>query len=219
MLDYFYFKRALRVDLLHHRLVHFFLGPRNLQHSPPAPQLKHIYVIPVMLSNCPRFTSSHSNGKDQGSDHLDLGLLGESTAFHKVFDFYHSHSGQIKSSLDFFRGCTVHVDQTAKEVERLDHLYFISIHLEFTSVICHHHFGLLDVQIKSCIHTLSLTFVIGIFKSSLLSAMRVASSAYRRLVNLNLPTLTSRTSSSNSALCMIFSAQRLKRYGIGCIPV
>ena len=129
LLDYCHFKRALGAGLLHHRLVCFFLGPMNLQHSPPASQLKCIYVMPVLLSNCPRFTSVCSNGKDQGSDHLDFGLFGESTAFHEVFEFYHSYSGQIESSLDFFRACTVLFDQTAEEVERLNHLYFISTHL------------------------------------------------------------------------------------------
>ena len=144
LLDYCHFKTALRADLLHHRFVSFFLGPRNLQHSPPAPQLKCIYVTPVLVSNCPRLTSIHSNGKDQGSDHLDLELFVESTAFHEVFQFYHGYSGQIKSALDFFRGCTVLIDQTAEEVERLDYLYLISIHLEFTSVVCYQHFGPLD---------------------------------------------------------------------------
>ena len=127
-----------------------------LSSNPQVPHLKCIYAMSVLLSNCARVTSVHSNGKDQGSDHLNFGFFVKSTALHEVFDFYHSYSGQIESSLDFFTRCNVLVDQTTEEVERLDHLYFISIHLESTSVICHHHFSLLDVQIKTCICTLHL---------------------------------------------------------------
>ena len=156
LLDYCCFKRALRADLLHHRLVSFFLGPRNLQHSPPAPQLKCIYVMPVLLSNCPRFTSIHSNGKDQGSDHLDFGLFGESTVFMSYLSFTIATLARLSLLLISSEHVLSLFTKLLREVERSDHLYFISIHLEFTSVICHHHFGLLDVQIKTCICTLLL---------------------------------------------------------------
>ena len=130
-----------RAGLLHHRLVCFFLGPRNLQCSPPAPQLKH--YLCNHLSSFLIVQDSHlyiAMGKTNILTILILDSLLSPLLFIRYLSFTIATLARLSLLLISSEDVLSLIDQTAKEVEILDHLYFISIHLEFTSVIYHHHF-------------------------------------------------------------------------------
>ena len=94
--------------------------------------------------------------------------------------------------------------------------YCFPIYLPWSDVTrCHHSF--LNVEFKPTFSISSFTFIKRLFSSSL-SAVRVVSFAYLRLLIFLLAILIPACSSSSPAFCMIYSAYKLNKQGVNIQP-
>ena len=91
-------------------------------------------------------------------------------------------------------------------------------YFHFSLSICHEVMGLdamisvfLNSEIKLAFSLTSFTFIKGLYGSSLLSAIRVESSAYQRLLIFLLAVLIPTCASSSPAFLMIYSVYKLNK--------
>ena len=82
-----------------------------------------------------------------------------------------------------------------------------------------HDLRFLNVEFKPAFSFSSFTFIKRLFSSSLLSAIKVMSSAYLRLLAFLLETLIPACASSSLAFCMMYSAYKLNKQDDNIQPV
>ena len=93
---------------------------------------------------------------------------------------------------------------------------FFPIYLPWSDVMRCHDFSFLNFEFQ-VFHS-SCNFIKMLFNSSLLSAIRVVSSAYLRLLIFLMAILIPACASSRPALCMIYSAYKLNKQGDNIQP-
>ena len=81
-----------------------------------------------------------------------------------------------------------------------------------------HDLSIPNVEFKPTFSLSSFTFIKRLFSSSSLSAIRVVSSAYLRLLIFLLETLIPACASSSPAFCMMYSAYKLNKLGDNIQP-
>ena len=109
---------------------------------------------------------------------------------------------------------TVHSDFGAQE-SKVFHCFTHSspIYLPWNDGIKCHAFSFQVLSFKPAFSLSPFTFIKGFFSFSLLSAIKMVSSAYLRLLIFLPAILIPAYASSNLAFCMMYSARKLKKQG------
>ena len=125
----------------------------------------------------------------------------------------HSFSSKKQASFNFIAAVTICSDSGAQENKGCHYFHCFPIYLWWSAWIRCHYLTFLNVEFKAAFSLSSFTFIKKLFSSSLLSAIRVVSSAYRRLLTFLQEILIPTCASSSLAFPMMYSAYKLNKQG------
>jgi len=113
---------------------------------------------------------------------------------------------------------TIHSDFGAPQNKRCHYFHFFPFYLPWSNGTWCHDLSFLNVEFQVGFSFSCFTFIKKLFSSSLLSAIRVVSSEYLRLLIFLLSILIPAFDSSSPAFCMMYSAYRLSKQGDNIQP-
>ena len=112
----------------------------------------------------------------------------------------------------------IHSDFAAQENKICPCFYLSSFYLPWSDGTGCDDLSFLELSFQQAFSLFSFSFIKRLFSSSLLSAIRVVSSAYLRLLILLLAVLIPACASSNPAFLMMYSAYKLNKQGDNIQP-
>ena len=115
--------------------------------------------------------------------------------------------------LNFMAAVTICSDCGVQESKICHCFHFFPFYLLWSDGTGCHDLSFWMLSFKAVFSLASLTLIKRLFSSSLLSAIRVVSSVYLRLLIFLLAILIPACDSSSLALCMMYSAQKLNKQG------
>ena len=124
-----------------------------------------------------------------------------------------------QASFNFVAAVTICSDFAAQESKICHCFHFFPFYLPWSDGIGCHDLSFLMLSFKPAFSLSSFTFIKRLFSSSSLSAIRVATSAYLRLLIISLGNLwIPAYFSSSLAFCMMYSACKLNKQGDNIQP-
>ena len=168
----------------------------------------------LSLFYCPPLTSTYDYWKSHSFDCLHLCRQSNVSALEYAISVGHNFSSKEQVSFNFMAAVIIHSDFGAQE-NKVCHCFSI-----VSPSICHEVMGL-DAMIfvfsmlsfTPSFPLSSYTFIKRLFSSSLLSAIRVVSSVYLRLLIFLLAILIPACASSSLTFHMMYSAYKLNWQG------
>ena len=176
-----------------------------------APQFESIHSLALHLLYGPALTTIHDHFEDHSPDYTDLCLQSNVPAFQCTVLVCRNFPAKKQVSSDFMSSVTIQSDFGAQE-EGICHYFhlFPSIWHEVmepdTSILVY-----LIFNFKLALSLSPLTLIKRLISSSLLSAIKVISSAYLRLLMFLPPIFITARHSSSLAFLMICSGYRLSK--------
>ena len=158
----------------------------------------------------PALTTVHDHWEDHSLDYTDLCLQSNASAF--------QHTDKKQSSSDFMAAATIYSDFGAPKEEICQYFCLFPFCLPCSNGAGYHNLSCLIFSLKLALSLSSFTLIKRFFSSSSLSAIRVVSSAYLRLLIFLPPVLILAYNSSSPAFLMISSAYRLNKQGDSSQP-
>ena len=212
------FQWLFRADFLQDWLVWSPYSPRNSQESSPIPRFKSICSSVLSLLYGPTLTSIHDHWKNHGFDKMDLCWQSNVSAFNTLSRFVLAFLPRRRHLLISWVQSSSAVILESKKVK--------SVTFSIVSPsVCHEVMGpdamifvFWMLSFKPAFSLSSFTFIKRLFSSSSLSAARVVSSAYLRLLIFFLAVLIPPCDSSSPAFHMMCSAYKLNKQGDNIQP-
>ena len=155
--------------------------------SSPAPQFKGISSLALCLLYGPAITTIHDHSRDHNLDYTDLCRQSHVSAFqHQVC---HRFPAKKQSSSDFMAAVTICSDFRAQEEEICHYFHLLPFYLHAVMGPDAMILVFLIFSLKLVLSLSFFTLIEMLSSSSLLSAIRVISSTYLRLLMFLLPIL------------------------------
>ena len=127
--------------------------------------------------------------------------------------FCHSFSSKEQVSFNFMAAVTIRSDFGAQENKICHCFHCFPIYLPWSDETGYHDLSFLNAEFQDSFFTSSFTLIKRLFSSSSLSAFRVVSSAYLRLLVFLLAIPIPVCDSSSPAFYMMYSVYKLNKKG------
>ena len=190
-------------------------SPRDSQESSPTPQFKNIISLALRFLYGPPLTSTHDYWKNHTFNYTDLYQQNNISAFNMLSRFVITFLSRCKHILiSWLQSPSVNsLSLFGAQENRLSLFLLFPIYLLWSGGTRCHDLHFLNVEFQASFFTLSFTFIKRLFSSSSLSAIRVVSSAYLRLLIFLLTVLIPAWASSCLAFHMMYSPCKLNKQG------
>ena len=179
-----------------------------LQHHSSKPSILHSAFFMVQLSHQYMTTGKNIALTIQTFFSKVISLL-----FNILYRFVIALLPKSKCLFNFMAAVVIHSDFRAQENKICSCFYFFPIHLPWNDGTRCHDLNFWMLSFNSVFSLSSFTLIKRLC-SSLLSAIRVVSSAYLRLLIFLLAILILAWASSSLAFCMMYPAQKLNKLGV-----
>ena len=180
--------------------------------SPPAPQFKGINSLVLSFLYGPTLTSIHDYWKNHSFDYTDLCLL-----FNMLSRFFIAFFPRSKC-LNFMAAVTICNVFGAQENKICHYLHCFPIYLPWSAGTGCHDLIFWVLSFKPTFSLSSFTFIKRLFSSSSLSAIKVVSSTYLRLLIFLPAILIPACASAGLAFLMMYSTYKLNKQGDNTQP-
>ena len=188
---------------------------KGLSRSSLSSQFESTNSSALCLLYCPALTSIHDYWKDHSLDCMDLSIFRMSAKWCLCFLTMVCHSFLAKKQLSFYfmAAVTIQSDFRAQEEELCYCFHLFLFCLPWSDGTGCHDLSFLILSFKLSFSLASFTLIKRLFSSSSLSAFRVVSSTYLRLLVFLPAVLIPACNSSSLAFHMICSAYKLNKQG------
>ena len=141
-----------------------------------------------------------------------------SLPFYTLSRVSYSFPSKKQVSFNFVAEVIIHNDFRAQENKLCQYFHCFPIYLPWSDGTGCDDLSFLSVSFKTAFSLSCLTFIKRLISSSSLSAIRVVSSAFLRLLIFLLEILIPPCASSSPAFCMMYSTQKLNKQGDSIQP-
>ena len=179
-------------------------SPRDSQDSSPTPQFKSMNSLVLSLLYSPTLTSIYDYWKNRSCHQSNV------SAFNMLSVLVITFLAKSKCLLiPYLQSIFAVILKLKKIVCHCFH--WLPIYLTHSDGTRCYYLSFLNAEFQACFFTSSFTFIKRLFSSSLLSAIRVVSSAYLRLLIFLLAILIPACTLSSPVFHMIYSSYKLNK--------
>ena len=193
-------------------LIWSLCSPRDSQEFSPTPQFKSIISLALSFLYSSSLTSIHDHWKNHSFDYMDLCWQSNVSAFSYSVWVCHSFSSKEQMSFNFMAAVIICSDFEAPQNKVSHYFHCFPICLSWSDGTGCQDLSFLNVDFKPTFSLSSFAFIKRLF-SSPLSAIRVVSSTYLRLLIFLPAILIPVCDSSSLAFLMMCYTYKLNKQG------